>query len=428
MRGGATFMPSSWNSSARSSRRGHPAHVALLLGGDQRDAGAAAAGPCRAADAVHVALVVLGRVVVDHVGDGVQVQASRGDVGRDQHVALALLEPLQRPLARLLRHVAVHGGRVHALVLQLLDDAVGAALRAHEHQRQLALLLVQELDQLVHLVVGADRHEPVVDHLGGLRVADHLVADRVARVHGGDPPDVAVEGGREEHRLAVLRQLAHDAVDLRQEAHVEHPVGLVQHEGLDAAELDVAALDVVLQAARRGDDDVRVVEAPRLLADAGAAVGDRELQPLRLRDRREVVPHLHGELAGGHEHEGARPLPGGPVQALDDRDRERQGLARARLGLGKHVGTRHGIAHHQCLHWEWGDDADGLEGVHHGVGDAQILERLAHLYRGYNSNEPSSAPTRCDTMRSCASARASLRRSPNWRATASPLEPAPGWR
>ena len=55
----------------------------------------------------------------------------------------------------------------------------------------------------------------------------------------------------------LLRQARDDPVDLRLEAHVEHPVGLVEDEDPDAVELDRLAVDEILQAAGRGDEDVR---------------------------------------------------------------------------------------------------------------------------------------------------------------------------
>ena len=51
-------------------------------------------------------------------------------------------------------------------------------------------------------------------------------------------------------------QLRDDLPHVVDEAHVEHPVGLVEHEDFDAGEVERAAPDVVEQAARRGDDDV----------------------------------------------------------------------------------------------------------------------------------------------------------------------------
>ncbi len=47
-----------------------------------------------------------------------------------------------------------------------------------------------------------------------------------------------------------------DPLDVGQEAHVEHPVGLVEDEDLDLAEVGDLLADEVEQAARRGDEDL----------------------------------------------------------------------------------------------------------------------------------------------------------------------------
>src|SRR3546814_11237360 len=64
----------------------------------------------------------------------------------------------------------------------------------------------------------------------------------------------------EQQRLALLRHPVDDALDRRQEAHVEHAVGFVEHQYLDRVELGAAALEVVDQAAGGGDEDVRSEE------------------------------------------------------------------------------------------------------------------------------------------------------------------------
>jgi hypothetical protein len=47
-----------------------------------------------------------------------------------------------------------------------------------------------------------------------------------------------------------------DALDVGDEAHVQHAVGFVEHQHFDLGEGDALLLDVVEQAARRGDDDL----------------------------------------------------------------------------------------------------------------------------------------------------------------------------
>ena len=64
-------------------------HVVPVDEGD-RDTGAA--GAAGAADAVHVGLLVLGALVVDDVGDVVDVDTAGGDIGGDEHVDLARAE------------------------------------------------------------------------------------------------------------------------------------------------------------------------------------------------------------------------------------------------------------------------------------------------------------------------------------------------
>ena len=68
-----------------------------------------------------------------------------------------------------------------------------------------------------------------------------------------------ISGGmvaREEQRLARCRQQRDDPLDIGDEPHVEHAVGFVDHQDLDIVQQDLAALEQVEQAARRGDQHV----------------------------------------------------------------------------------------------------------------------------------------------------------------------------
>src|SRR5690606_29965525 len=144
------------------------------------------------------------------------------------------------------------------------------------------------------------------------RVAEALVSERL---------DLIRQGRREEEGLTLLRDVLEDLVDLRAEAHIEHPIGLVEDEHLDFREIDIAALQVVDQSARRGDEDV--VAGPQVtdvLLNGGSAVDDAypEIQMLRvitgsLRD-------LDSELSGGAEHE--RPEPVTAAKAVQRRKHE----------------------------------------------------------------------------------------------------------
>ncbi len=142
-------------------------------------------------------------------------------------------------------------------------------------------------------------------------------------------------------RLAGM--LADDLADVGDEAHVEHPVGLVQDEDLDLGEVDAALADVVEQAAGCGDQDLDAApEGLDLGIDAGAAVDDGRPErnaPTVCLDR---LGDLDRQLAGRGEdedpHRVARRREAGVAvvpQGLQDRQDEGGGLAGSGLGGGE---------------------------------------------------------------------------------------------
>ena len=117
---------------------------------------------------------------------------------------------------------------------------------------------------------------------------------RVPRIGVCEVTHLAVERGGEEHRLPLLRNRAKELLDLRAEAHVEHPVGLVEHERPDCLQRDQAALDEVLETAGGRDDDLRSAQPLRLRRHGGAAVGEADSDVLDARERIDLIGDLEG--------------------------------------------------------------------------------------------------------------------------------------
>ena len=79
-------------------------------------------------------------------------------------------------------------------------------------------------------------------------------------------------GRREQQGLALRRALLHHERDIVVETHVQHAVRFVEHQRIERIQLQGAAFDVVHDAARRADDDVRAVfQAVGLRAHGAAA-------------------------------------------------------------------------------------------------------------------------------------------------------------
>ena len=83
-----------------------------------------------------------------------------------------------------------------------------------------------------------------------------LDPDRIVQEGVGEALDLRRHGRREEQRLAGERNKLHDPLDVGDEAHVEHAVGLVDDQDLDAGQQQLAALEMVEQAAGGGDQHV----------------------------------------------------------------------------------------------------------------------------------------------------------------------------
>ena len=273
------------------------------------------AGPAGPADAVYVGLLVFGDLIVDDVGDVVDVDAAGGDVGGDQHVDLTGAEGFERLLPCDLAEVAVDGADFEAAFGEFVGHLLGGALGAGEDHRRAAALGLQNATDHLHLVQGVGAVGELLGGVVGGRPLHALGADvgRLGHERACQGDDRVRHGGREQHRLALGGNLTQDAFDVGQEAQIQHFVGLVEHQHRQPAEPQVALLGEVEQAARGADDDVgtglqrldlRLVGPTAVDGDdaqRAAAVG-----PKVFGGTGKVVVDLHAQLSGGHHDQCAR--------------------------------------------------------------------------------------------------------------------------
>ena len=110
-------------------------------------------------------------------------------------------------------------------------------------------------------------------------------------------------------------------------------------------EQQLAALEMIHEAARRGDDDIgAAVDLQGLRLEGDAADEQRHVQVMQLAQRLEGLAHLVGQFAGGLEDEGARHAGAGAAlfQKRQHGQHEGGGLAGARLCEAHHVAALQG--------------------------------------------------------------------------------------
>ena len=196
----------------------------------------------------------------------------------------------------------------------------------------------------------------------------------LGHVSTGQVDDLAGHGGGEEHGLTLSREHRDDPLDIREEAHVQHLVGLVEHEDPHAAEVEVAPLRQVDQATGRTDDDVDTrLEGVDLRLVGAAAVHGEHADPLDAAGAIDVGGHLEAELAGRADDEGLRDALT-RLDALQDGHAEAERLPGAGLGLADDVRSAR-------------RDRESLLLDREGVGDAVGGERVRDLRVGTEFGE-----------------------------------------
>ena len=228
--------------------------------------------------------------------------------------------------------------RVDAPHLQELGDPLRGALGVAEGHAPVEARLVQNLFNGVRLAVVGHVHAELLDVRLVLRILPDGDLRRVPLVHPGDVHDLPGDGGGEEPQVLPLVHLVQQAGHIVDEAHVQHPVRLVQHYGLGSVHPDGAALHVVAEAAGGGHHDLGVLlQGVDLPADGGAAVkAHRPHAGLEGRQVPDLVRDLDGQLPGGGQDHRLDALVL-RVHVLHNGDAVGKGLAGAGGGLGDHV-------------------------------------------------------------------------------------------
>ncbi len=175
------------------------------------------------------------------------------------------------------------------------------------------------------------------------------------------------------------RREPQDALHVGQEPEVEHLVCLVQHQRAGLGQVQVLLPGQVEQAARGADHDVDGGQRLDLRLVGAAAVQRDDVDAAAGSGQSQVVGDLDGKFPGGDHDQGARRggrAAGRLVQPLDQRDAERQGLARPGPGLADDVLPAQRYRQRQFLDREGGDDPGGFERVADRAGHPELAEGL----------------------------------------------------
>ena len=313
--------------------------LGVVAQGEGRAIGAGARG---AADAMDIALGDVRKLVIDHMGHAVHIDAAGGDVGGDEHRGASGAEGLERPLALALALVAMDRDGGKADSGEIFGHLVSAALGAGEDDGALDLGPLQKLRQQLALAGRLHMEGLLPDALGGGGDRGHRNLHGIAQHVARKARDLLRHGGREEEVLTLARQLGDDLADRHHEAKIQHVIGLVQNADFRAVEAHIAGAHMVEQAAGGGDDHIEAARQNLTLRAQGHAADDAgDLQAGEAAIGAEALGDLRRQLTGRRQNQnaheaGVRTARVGQ-QALDDGQREGRRLAGAGLGDAEQI-------------------------------------------------------------------------------------------
>ena len=242
-------------------------------------------------------------------------------------------------------------------VVAVLDQLVGYLLRlqlraAEDDGENLGEIVHDTLQRQV-LVLRMHHIIDVVHILGTLIARAHDDGLVILQVMLGHLLHLTAHRGREHQRGVLLRQRLEDLVDGIRETHVQHLVGLVEHDGAHSLQMGEAAILQVEQASWRSHDDLHaLLQRPHLRLDGRTAIDGFHMNAVHvLRKVTDVISDLQAQLPRRREHQCLR-LTAARIDTLQQRNAEGGCLARSRLRQGYHVLLSfHQQRYHRLLHW-----------------------------------------------------------------------------
>ena len=346
----------------------------------QRDRHACGACSPGSPDAMHIGFRHVRQIEIHHVADTVNIDATGGDVGSNERPHGPFAEGRQDPFALVLRFIAVNGFGRDAAFDETADDLVRSVLRAGKHQSALNRLALQYLHQRRGLGPAIDTDHPLLDEVNRGGDRGHGDLRRVAQHLVGEIGDGARHRRRKEQGLPRGRKFCDDFADVVDEAHVEHPIGFIEHQKFHGAETERVTGHEVEQASRRRNEHIdAALQRADLGAHRDATDHERGTDAHMSAVRAKTIADLPRQLAGRTEHQHAAgfPLkrPSTGEEMMQDRQRERRRLAGACLCNSNHVTAREGNRNGLRLNWRgrgvffFGERTDDR------FGEAEVMKR-----------------------------------------------------
>ncbi len=257
----------------------NPTKVAKLIPRDEGNGISLGLCPASPADAVNVVFGEGRNIEINDVGNACDINSPGGDIGCNHNAEFAVFEAIHCAFALALVTARVDGDGDDVSPVKVPLNFVCAVLCSREDQDAGQLAIPEEVQKEGDFLFSLDEIDVLCDCFDGVSGPANLNHQRRFLDACGEGTYFRSYGGGEEHSLAIFWHSGDDFLDIPDETHIEHSVGLIEDEHLDAPEVYGALAHMVEEAARGCNNDVNALaEDGKLTFDIHAAINGEGLQ------------------------------------------------------------------------------------------------------------------------------------------------------
>ncbi len=154
-------------------------------------------------------------------------------------------------------HIAMQGRSGKAFIFQAFGQCVGTAFGGGKDNGLIHGGITQHMTQQAQFVAAVVCIQQSLGNVGVfLLLSGNIDAQRIVQHISRQAGNGAFKRGREHQCLTIIRCLGNNALDIFDKAHVQHAVGFVQHQGVNARQVDAACIQVIDKTAGRCNQHV----------------------------------------------------------------------------------------------------------------------------------------------------------------------------
>ena len=196
---------------------------------------------------------------VDDQAERRNVDPACSNIGGDADPGTAIAQGLQGVVALVLAVLTRQRNRGKAAFDQRCVEMADIVARGAEQDCGFRFVETHQIDHGVFDIGGRDGNRLVIDITVARIVADGRNAQGFALITLGQRDDRARHRRRKQQGTAFARGRFENFLEIFAETHVEHFVGFIEHDIAQRREIERATFEVIAQAARCADDDLRAM-------------------------------------------------------------------------------------------------------------------------------------------------------------------------